>query len=131
MSHNDSENFGRCKRIADDVTLIADGAYIDDDENVIGADEYEGLSEEEQEAYSPYDLYEYISNCLDYTYTLNAGGSYRCCRVWVTLGGPNVAIDTSDMAVLLWWGLDTASYGLSIDVCNAIDDVVSEIVGCQ
>lgn len=55
---------------------------------------------------------------------------YKSAKIWVTLGGPNVWIDTAERAVKLAWWTDRAEYPLDWDVCEEIDDIMREIYEC-
>lgn len=57
--------------------------------------------------------------------------NYCGTRIYVTLGGPTIWIDTTTHTVNGTWGLDRESEMLYTDVCNMLDDYVSEIAGWE
>jgi len=71
-------------------------------------------------------LTEYFDDVLDCEYTVNNRKEYKSVKVWVTLGGPNVWIDTNTKTVELRWGCDSAFYGIPYDICNYIDEIFQE-----
>lgn len=68
----------------------------------------------------------YFDDCLDISYIVNASKEYESVRVWVTIGGPSVYIDTDKGAVVLNWGSSHSEYYLSGNVVNAIDNIFEE-----
>lgn len=55
--------------------------------------------------------------------------NYRGSRIYVTLGGPTIWIDTTAHTVNGTWGTERESVPMYSDVCNMIDDYVMEIAG--
>ncbi len=80
-----------------------------------------------ENAYNNDTLYDYINECLDYTFTVNSDLSYRSVEILVTFGGPNIYINTSKSRVELYWGNEYADYSILYDTNNAIDDIFEEI----
>lgn len=102
------ENLEYCKRIAEELESIVSGQATNEDGEELT-------------------LWDWFNDALDWTYTIDRCGGYKSARIWVTLGGPNIWIDTEERAVKLAWGTDRAEYSLSYDVWDAIDGVMSEI----
>lgn len=51
------------------------------------------------------ELADLLDNALDIEYMIDSRGGLLGAKIWVTLGGPNVHIDTKRGAVVLdWWG---------------------------
>jgi hypothetical protein len=74
-----------------------------------------------------YNLWDYIAeNVLEVEYTASGRKEYKSVKLWVTLGGPNVWVDTADSLVHLAWGSDRCEYPIPADVCDALDDIYSE-----
>ena len=93
-----------CKNIANELTAIYNGEYGED-----------------------YNLWDWIpDNVLDFEYIANSRKEYRSVRLWVTLGGPNVWIDTANATVNLAWGQERVEYPLPCGVRDALDDIYSE-----
>lgn len=74
----------------------------------------------------PCDLYDYFSDVLDVEYTVSSRGDYLGASLWVTLGGPNIWIDTRRQNIMGAWGSDRAEFWLPSEVCSAIDEIFEE-----
>ena len=140
----DRENRATCKSIARAVELYAygnawkcphcgeinplDDIYEEDRENeymcpdcgeVIDRDELENLT-----------LYDYFSDCLDVEYRCGSDREYRSACIMIACGGPNIYIDTATKNVELYWWTDRATYPLSYDAAEAVDDWAREYWEC-
>jgi hypothetical protein len=102
-----NENRKYCKDIAEELTAIYNGTVLNEDGEQIT-------------------LYDYFSDVLDFEYTINSDKTYKSVKVWVTLGGPNVWIDTTDSFVRLAWGTSREEYPLSYYISEAIDNIFEE-----
>ena len=68
----------------------------------------------------PYSWYDWIlDNALDIEFTINGRGDYIGARVFVTVGGPGIWIDTRDNCVRGAWGTDRAESGTCV---NSLDE---------
>lgn len=105
------ENREYCKRIVEEIEEYAAGKMVDDDGNQLS-------------------LYDYLADVLDYEFTIDSRKEYKSAKIWVTLGGPNVWIDTEERAVKLAWGTNREEYPLDWDVCDEIDSIMQEIYVC-
>ena len=94
-----------CKRIAEELNELAT------------ADDLEAL-------------YDYINEALDFEFRVDLQKNYRSARIAITLGGPNVFIDTRSGCVELYWGNDKAEWHLSQDADDTIDNILREFYGC-
>ena len=79
--------------------------------------------EEEGESSS---LWDYFADALDVEYTIGSRGEYLGARVYVTLGGPNVWVDTRRGEVGGAWGTDRESVWLPSEICDEIDSFFCE-----
>lgn len=102
------ENREYCKRIADELETIAAGKAVNEDGEEMG-------------------LYDWVNDALDFEYTIDSRRQYKAAKIWVTLGGPNVWVDTWARAVCLAWGTDRAEYPLAWDTCDELDNIMAEI----
>lgn len=102
------ENREYCKKIAEEIEEYAAGKVVNDDGEEMS-------------------LYNYLNDVLDWEFTIDSQKEYKSAKIWVTLGGPNVWIDTGERAVKLAWGTDRAEYALDWDVCDEIDNIMCEI----
>jgi hypothetical protein len=82
-----------CEKIANDIT---EGIIVTED----NLDEYEYDLELGDSVRS----YDYLRDCLDWTYTIGSDGKYRGIEVLVAFGGPNIYIDCNTNTVLGKWG---------------------------
>ena len=98
-----NDNIKYCKRIADELKAVCDGDAVTEDGDEMS-------------------LHEYFIDALDWEYTITRQKEYIGVKVWMTLGGPNVWIDTTKRCVKLAWGTDCAEYPIDDDINNAIDD---------
>ena len=71
-------------------------------------------------------MYDYFEDPLDFEYTIASNGEYLGVRVYVTLGGPNVWIDTRRGEIGGAWGTDRADRWLPREICDEIDEVFQE-----
>ena len=98
----------------------------------------EGIREEIENYYNGFEedgeekgMYDYLADILDYEITLNSSMEYRSCKVWVTLGGPNVWIDTAENEIKLAWGGERDSIWLPSEICEEIDCYFEELYNCR
>ena len=102
-----NENRKYCENIAKELQAIYNGDVLNDDGEAMT-------------------LYDYFSDVLDFEYTISSNKEYKSVCVWVTIGGPNVWIDTSDSYVRLAWGTSREEYPLSYYVRDEIDSIFEE-----
>lgn len=86
------------------------------------ADQLEGMNSQE--------LYEYFEDYLDVKYLINGNGEYWGAFIYISLGGPNIWVDTVDKSVKLAWGGDRAEWGLSNKTVSQIDEIFEEQCKC-
>ena len=82
---------------------------------------YDGKAMNEEE--EPASFYDYFEDALDWNYTISANGDFLGVRVYVTLGGPNVWIDTRNKEIAGAWGTERESTWLPSEICEEIDEV--------
>lgn len=82
--------------------------------------------DEREENGEPCSLYDYFSDVLDIEYTIDSRGEYLGARVYVTLGGPNVWIDTREGYVKGAWGTDRKESWIPSEINGEIDDIFRE-----
>jgi hypothetical protein len=76
-------------------------------------------------------LYDYFSDVLDINYIINNDLSYNSVKVYITLGGPTVWIDTHTGTIELRWANENATYYLDNDIVNDIDEIWEEYYNCM
>jgi hypothetical protein len=106
-----NENREYCKRIAEELTAIYNGEVLNDDGDTMT-------------------LYDYFSDVLDFEYTITSKREYKSVKAWITLGGPNVWIDTNTASIRLAWGADREEYPLDYEVNREIDFIFEEYFNC-
>ena len=75
-------------------------------------------------------LYEYFEDVLDFEYTIDSRKNYRSAKVWLTLGGPNIWLDTADNCLHGAWGCTRELYPLPVAVCAEVDSIFEEYYNC-
>jgi len=88
--------------------------------------EREGM-EENGEAY---DLYSYFFDALDIEYTISGNGDFLGVRIAVTLGGPNVYVDSRRGEVEGYWGTDHESAWIPAEICEEINFIFEDAYNC-
>ena len=74
-------------------------------------------------------FFDYLcDDVLDYDYTVNSQKEITGCRLWVTIGGPNVWIDTNDNEIKLAWGCDRDNLWLPSEIADEITEALRESV---
>ena len=69
---------------------------------------------------------DYLMDALDYTYTINSDKSYLGVKIAVSLGGPNIYINTVNKCVEGYWGDDSCKKFYYSDSLG-IDDYFEEL----
>ena len=77
-----------------------------------------------------FDLYSYFSDVLDIEYTIDSAGEYIGARIYVTLGGPNVWIDSREGYVRGAWGCDRAESWIPCEINDEINEIFKEYYSC-
>ena len=143
------ENRNRCKNIAENIDMYVngDGYRCPECGLVHPFDEYETsehetinggicytcpncggeIEESELEAIS---IYDYFDDVFDIEYRTGSDKEYRSVCVMVACGGPNIYIDTATKNIELYWWTDKASYPLSLEAVNEIDNYFEELFNC-
>lgn len=109
-----SEMYNECREYAKRIAEEAEAYYNGEIEN------------EESEDGEALSLYDYFANALDYEVILTSQKTVRGVRLYVTLGGPTCWIDTEEHVVTCAWGTERAEWGIDWDLCNELEDIVSE-----
>lgn len=83
--------------------------------------------EEKIEELEENDFYNYITDYLDVDYIVNSSKEYQSARIWITIGGPNICIDTEDGAIKLYWGSTRSTAYITASTRDRIDEIFEEI----
>lgn len=73
------------------------------------------------------EIYQEVEEALDISVTTSINKEYRGCRIAITLGGPNIFINTNNSQVEGYWGLDSFSSPLNSQTANTIDDIICDM----
>ena len=71
-------------------------------------------------------LYDYIGECLEIEFITDARREYIGSRILVTLGGPNIWINTKKGHIEAFWGNENFYYHLDSYVINELDFILEE-----
>lgn len=74
-------------------------------------------------------VYDYLGEALDIEYRVSQDKRYRSAQVMISFGGPNAYIDTANYTVVVYWGGNTATWGLPSEFCDQLDDALEEMYG--
>lgn len=122
------ENREYCKRVADELEAYAAGRMWRDAETGEEKEmDFDAANDDDEQL----SVSDYLADVLDYEITISSQMEYKSAKIWVTLGGPNVWIDTADKAVKLAWGTDRAEYLVDWDTCEEIDEYMRGLYTCQ
>ena len=86
--------------------------------------------EEREENGEPCNMYDYFNDVLDVEYTISSRGDYLGAHIWITLGGPNIWIDTRYNKIKGRWGTDSVDVWLPSEISNEIDSIFEEFYNC-
>lgn len=85
--------------------------------------------EELEEAYNEENIYEWLDDVLNIEYTKNLHGFFVGCNIAVTLGGPNVYVNTISGDIEGYWGCDFACIPIPDEIRDEIDYTIEDIAG--
>ena len=78
----------------------------------------------------PVDLWEYLADGLALDYRVRPDKNPTACRVWFTLGGPNIWVDTETDSIRGAWGSDREEVYISSELSNAILETMTSDWDC-
>lgn len=73
-------------------------------------------------------LFDYTSDVLDIEYTLSSTKQLIGVKLWITLGGPNIYIDTRAGEIVGHWGADSARAWVPSEICDEIMNYFEDIM---
>ena len=89
------------------------------------------MAEQINELSADYEKFnEYFDDVLDVEYRIAADGSYRGAYIYLTLGGPNIWVDTFKGNIELRWGTESGGWFLNVEVLDMIDEKFEELYKC-
>lgn len=75
-------------------------------------------------------LYDYIGECLDIEFISDAHREYIGGRILVTLGGPNIWINTRTRQIEAYWWADSFYLPLENELVNELNNILEELYYC-
>lgn len=123
------ENRQYCKRIVDEIEAYDTGSVwkcLECGETVEAPAEDPETCPSCGEELEQLGLYDWLADALDVEYTVDSNLDYKAAKIYVTLGGPTVWVDTEDRAVKLAWGTDREEYPLDRDTSARLDEVLED-----
>lgn len=78
----------------------------------------------------PCDLWDYFRDVLDVEYTISSRGDFLGASIWITLGGPNIWIDTRHNEIKGRWGSDAVNVWLPSEISDEINCIFQEYYNC-
>lgn len=146
QEQTDRENREHCRRIAEEIELIAAGNAVrcpvcgefveldegreNDDGGTLHTCPECGAEYAEDDA-EPASLYDYFADALDIEYTVGSREhDFRGVRIMVACGGPNIYVDSMARAVKLYWWTDRAEYPLLSEAVEALEEFGEELYSC-
>lgn len=118
-----NENREYCKRVADELEAYAAGRMWRDIETGEEKEmDFDAANDDDEQL----SVSDYLADALDYEITIDSQMEYKSAKIWVTLGGPTVWVDTADRAVKLAWGTDREEYPLDWDTSAHLDEVLED-----
>ena len=114
-----------CISIAEELEAHANGrAYTDENGDVVILD-----SEEEPTDEMEYrGLYDFINDAFDIEVTYGLSGDYRGAKLYMTVGGPAILVDTQSGTVEGRLDTDSFSKWVDSDAIDALDEAIEEII---
>jgi hypothetical protein len=103
-----------CERIAEDVTKMVN-------------DPSAWLAENDMDEDYCYHISAWLDSVLDVEMSIGINGTYRGAKIMVAYGGPNIYVNTRTGTVDGYWGDEQASVEIPSEVCEALDEYISEI----
>lgn len=85
----------------------------------------------ELQSENPIDLLDYFRGALDWDYRVDATRHLCSVRVWLTLGGPNIWVDTETESIHGAWGYSRAEIPINPELSEAIYEVFASDWCCQ
>ena len=70
--------------------------------------------------------YRYFDDILDIEYFVGGDGNLRGVEIALTLGGPNIFVNTKTKEVKGYWGYSEYKIYISYEACDFIDSIFEE-----
>ena len=115
-----------CTSIAEEIEAHANSrAYTDEDGNVVILDSDDEPTDEMEYR----GLYDFISEAFDVEITRSLSGDYRGAKLYMTVGGPAIWVDTQNGTVEgRLFGCDSCSKWVDSDAIDALNEAIEELI---
>lgn len=114
-----------CTSIAEEIEAHANSrAYEDEDGNVVILDSDDEPTDEMEYR----GLYDFINDALDVDITCGLSGDYRGAKLYMTVGGPTIWVDTQTGFVEGRWATDSCSKWVDSDAIDALNEAIEELI---
>lgn len=121
----DSHLNANCISIAEEIEAHANGrAYTDDNGDVVILDSDDEPTDEMEYR----GLYDFINEALDIEVTYSLSGDYRGAKLYMTVGGPTIWIDTQTGSVEGRWATDSCSKWVDSDAIDELNNAIQELI---
>lgn len=114
-----------CNLIAEELEAHANSrAYEDEDGNVVILDSDDEPTDEMEYR----GLYDFINDAFDVEITRGLSGDYRGAKLYMTVGGPAIWVDTQTGFVEGRGATDSCSKWVDSDAIDELNEAIEEIV---
>lgn len=121
----DSHLNANCIRIAEEIEAHTNSrAYEDEDGNVVILDSDDEPTDEMEYR----GLYDFINDALDIEVIQGLSGDYRWAKLYMTVGGHTIWVDTGTGLVEGRWGGDSCSKWVDSDAIYELDEAIEELI---
>lgn len=87
----------------------------------------ESLSQDLKDAYNNGNMIDYVGdNVLDVEYIINSSRELIGVKLYITLGGPTIWIDTENCTLNISWACESDTIGIYSDICDEITEIFGE-----
>ena len=84
------------------------------------------IEDEDGETYGVAEWFSF--EVLDNEYTFSSNMEYLGARIYVTLGGPTVYVDTRNREIVCHWGTETVKRWCPSEFCDMLDEYIEECI---
>lgn len=114
-----------CNLIAEELEAHANSrAYTDENGDVVILDSDDEPTDEMEYR----GLYDFINDAIDIEVTCGLSGDYRGAKLYMTVGGPTIWIDTQTGFVEGRWATDSCSKWVDSDAIDELNDAIQELI---
>ena len=141
--HELDENTRHCKHIADELDEYVSGNVrrCPDCGEVLARD-WDDVGEQfkcpecgavgDPDWWDVLSVWDYLEDALDVEYRVSGKGpdDLQSVQIMVACGGPNIYLDTASGCVELYWWMDRASWHMSYEAIDALNDWAADHWAC-